>query len=109
MGARSMPRLPASHLSHASLETSKPRPSLSLSQSSSQPNCWWHRLAKRARAAGSGRIDVLNGIAFNPATSSIWVTGKKWPKIYEISVVEVPEGQEDFQQRLERTRQQCIK
>jgi glutaminyl-peptide cyclotransferase len=29
-------------------------------------------------------IDVLNGIAYNPATKSIYVTGKLWPKIFEI-------------------------
>jgi glutamine cyclotransferase len=28
--------------------------------------------------------DVLNGIAYNPATKSIFVTGKLWPLIYEI-------------------------
>ena len=28
--------------------------------------------------------DVLNGIAFNPSTKSLFVTGKLWPLIYEI-------------------------
>jgi len=28
--------------------------------------------------------DVLNGIAYNPTTKSIFVTGKLWPLIYEI-------------------------
>ena len=31
--------------------------------------------------------NVLNGIAYNPANKSLYVTGKKWPKLYEIKVV----------------------
>ena len=31
--------------------------------------------------------DVLNGIAFDKATGRIFVTGKKWPWLYEISLV----------------------
>lgn len=30
--------------------------------------------------------DVLNGIAFNPATNSFYITGKKWPALYEIKL-----------------------
>jgi glutaminyl-peptide cyclotransferase len=29
--------------------------------------------------------DVLNGIAYDPADQSIWVTGKKWKKLYQIT------------------------
>lgn len=32
------------------------------------------------------QTDVLNGIAFDPVGKRIWLTGKNWPKIYEISV-----------------------
>lgn len=32
--------------------------------------------------------DVLNGIAFNPADGKIYLTGKNWPKMYEIKLVE---------------------
>ena len=32
-------------------------------------------------------IDVLNGIAHDPATGRIWITGKLWPKIFEIELV----------------------
>lgn len=38
---------------------------------------------------GSLRIpstDVLNGIAYDPITKRIWVTGKYWPKIYRIEI-----------------------
>lgn len=31
--------------------------------------------------------DVLNGIAFDPATGRIFVTGKNWNKLFEIEVV----------------------
>jgi glutamine cyclotransferase len=30
--------------------------------------------------------DVLNGIAYDPATKRLFVTGKKWPKLFEIVV-----------------------
>jgi hypothetical protein len=34
-----------------------------------------------AEAAG---VDVLNGIAFDPATSRFFITGKLWPKLFEV-------------------------
>ena len=30
--------------------------------------------------------DVLNGIAYDPATRRIFITGKKWPRLYQITV-----------------------
>ena len=32
--------------------------------------------------------DVLNGIAFNPDDGRIYLTGKNWPKLYEIKIIE---------------------
>lgn len=32
--------------------------------------------------------DVLNGIAYNPDTKKIYLTGKNWPKLYEVRIVE---------------------
>lgn len=32
-------------------------------------------------------IDVLNGIAWNPVSDKIYVTGKFWPKIFEIKLI----------------------
>lgn len=32
------------------------------------------------------RIDVLNGIAFNPRNGHFYVTGKLWPKLFEINI-----------------------
>lgn len=34
------------------------------------------------------RLDVLNGIAFNPDTKTIFVTGKNWNKIFEVEIVD---------------------
>lgn len=35
----------------------------------------------------SRRLDVLNGIAYDPSEDRIFVTGKFWPKLYEIDLV----------------------
>ena len=32
--------------------------------------------------------DVLNGIAFDPATGKIYLTGKNWPRLYEVRIEE---------------------
>ena len=32
--------------------------------------------------------DVLNGIAYNPEDGKIYLTGKNWPKLYEVKIVE---------------------
>lgn len=32
--------------------------------------------------------DVLNGIAYNPENNKIYLTGKNWPKLYEVKLVE---------------------
>ena len=37
----------------------------------------------------SRNTDVLNGIAYNPQTGKIYLTGKNWPKMYEIRLVEI--------------------
>lgn len=40
------------------------------------------------RALRSPNTDVLNGIAYNPSTKEIFLTGKYWPKMYKIKLVE---------------------
>lgn len=35
----------------------------------------------------TGREDVLNGIAYDPATKRLFVTGKLWPLLFEIEIV----------------------
>lgn len=32
------------------------------------------------------QLDVLNGIAYNPETETIFVTGKKWDKLFEVTI-----------------------
>jgi glutaminyl-peptide cyclotransferase len=36
------------------------------------------------------RIDVFNGIAYNPDHQSLYVTGKYWPKLFEVKLLEKP-------------------
>jgi glutamine cyclotransferase len=31
---------------------------------------------------------VLNGIAYNPETKTLFVTGKRWDKLFEVEVFE---------------------
>lgn len=35
-----------------------------------------------------GKIDVLNGIAYDPENNNFLITGKLWPKIYRIKIAE---------------------
>jgi glutamine cyclotransferase len=34
-----------------------------------------------------GKIDVLNGIAYNPQMNTFYVTGKWWPRLFEVRFV----------------------
>lgn len=34
------------------------------------------------------KLDVLNGIAYNPNTKTIFVTGKRWDKLFEVKIIE---------------------
>jgi glutaminyl-peptide cyclotransferase len=52
------------------------------------------RVLGRANLAGlltdaerKGRVDVLNGIAYDAAGKRLFVTGKWWPKLFEIQIV----------------------
>ncbi len=33
-------------------------------------------------------LDVLNGIAYNPKTNTVFVTGKRWDKLFEVDIFE---------------------
>jgi glutamine cyclotransferase len=37
----------------------------------------------------TNHVDVLNGIAYDAATDRLFVTGKLWPKLFEIELVAV--------------------
>ena len=38
--------------------------------------------------AERGRVDVLNGIAYDAQHDRLFVTGKLWPKVFEIRITE---------------------
>jgi glutaminyl-peptide cyclotransferase len=40
----------------------------------------------RAEDVQGSSVDVLNGIAFDEKTSRLWVTGKLWPKVYQVTL-----------------------
>jgi len=46
-----------------------------------------HIDASGLRPQGTG---VLNGIAFDSSTQSLWITGKEWPMMYNVTFVEPP-------------------
>ncbi len=35
------------------------------------------------------RVDVLNGISYDPKQDRLFVTGKLWPKLFEIELIRV--------------------
>jgi glutamine cyclotransferase len=37
-------------------------------------------------------VDVLNGIAYDAAGDRLFVTGKLWPRLFEIKLVPLKEG-----------------
>jgi glutamine cyclotransferase len=37
-----------------------------------------------------GQADVLNGIAYDAQQDRLFVTGKRWPKLFEITLVKKP-------------------
>ena len=40
------------------------------------------------RQLRDNRTDVLNGIAYDPASKKTYLTGKYWPRLYEVKLVE---------------------
>ena len=47
----------------------------------------WIDLAGLSKRLKRDREDVLNGIAFDAASDRVFITGKNWPKLYEIEVM----------------------
>lgn len=41
----------------------------------------------RKRVTQHDGLDVLNGIAYNPDTKTIFVTGKRWDKLFEVELI----------------------
>lgn len=44
-------------------------------------------LLNSSLTAKSGQEDVLNGIAYDPVNNKIYLTGKLWPRVFEIELV----------------------
>ncbi len=42
--------------------------------------------------AERARVDVLNGIAYDPVSKTFWLTGKFWPKMFQVVFEEVSAG-----------------
>ena len=42
----------------------------------------------KAKVEQHPKLDVLNGIAYNPDTKTIFVTGKNWNKVFEVEIVD---------------------
>jgi len=47
---------------------------------------WYDLSVLQKQVQGKNKIDVLNGIAFDAENNSIFVTGKLWPKLFEIKL-----------------------
>lgn len=61
---------------------------------------------KRAAAARNGGPEVLNGIAYDADSGRLFITGKLWPRIYQIETAEV--AQAAAADALALARKQCI-
>lgn len=57
-----------------------------ISPSTGVVNAWVDLTTLWPQARRMPQADVLNGIAYDPAAKRIFVTGKKWPLVYEIEV-----------------------
>jgi len=44
--------------------------------------------ALKEKVTQHDKLDVLNGIAYNPKTKTIFVTGKRWDKLFEVEITE---------------------
>lgn len=42
----------------------------------------------RDKVTQHSNLDVLNGIAYNPNTKKLYVTGKNWDKLFEVEIIE---------------------
>jgi len=66
---------------------------------------WMHEIHETMKKENPyARTDVLNGIAFDAETGRIWVTGKYWPALYEIELVQETQVTEDDPQILQKCR-----
>lgn len=53
---------------------------------------WIHLENLLPKTLREGRnVDVLNGIAWDPEKDRLFFTGKRWPRLYELRIVETPQ------------------
>ncbi|GAA5131675.1 glutaminyl-peptide cyclotransferase [Luteolibacter yonseiensis] len=57
-----------------------------ISPETGQVTGWLDLKGLRNQLANPGRAEVLNGIAHDPATGHLLVTGKYWPQMFEIKI-----------------------
>jgi glutamine cyclotransferase len=57
-----------------------------ISPNTGDVNAWVDLSTLYPRAQRDPGADVMNGIAYDGATRRIYITGKKWPRLYQISV-----------------------
>lgn len=61
-----------------------------ISPATGQVAAWIDCAPLRARLGPLAEDSVLNGIAWNPATKKLYVTGKLWPAIFELALEGLP-------------------
>tara|TARA_B110000971_G_scaffold215233_1_gene248391 strand:- start:9 stop:1043 length:1035 start_codon:yes stop_codon:yes gene_type:complete len=42
----------------------------------------------KSKVSKHNGLDVLNGMAYNPKTGTLFVTGKRWDKLFEVKIIE---------------------
>jgi glutamine cyclotransferase len=57
-----------------------------ISPNTGEVNAWVDLSTLFPAAQRTPPADVLNGIAYDKATRRIYITGKKWPRLYQITV-----------------------
>lgn len=57
-----------------------------ISPNTGEVNAWIDLSSLYPRAQREPGADVLNGIAYDAASRRIYITGKKWPRLYQIAI-----------------------
>jgi glutamine cyclotransferase len=54
------------------------------------------------------RVDVLNGIAYDSLTKRVYVTGKQWPRVFDVRISPLTAAKVAANATLQQWRQSCI-
>jgi glutamine cyclotransferase len=60
------------------------------------------------RLPQNGAMDVLNGIAYDEASKRLFVTGKLWPRVFEVKLEHIPAARVLGSKKLRQRRQSCL-